>query len=596
MHDQKFKLSTEKGAMMRNIESTTQHKAGLLIYLISLIILSFLLSFFLFINYQLYFPFPFWDGVPAWLFISQDYSNYYEFLKGALQFVDNEHKPIIPLGLMKLDYIIFSGPGYFIFTINILIILCISAFLASGSDVYYRSMKIKLISFLATLILLTSPMHFENILWWKQLHVYLSLFFSFSCIFILSSSMRIKSNIRVILALIIGFLSSFCFGYGLAIIPIIGFYILTRQKSLLYFCLWLFAVFVIFILYNENNLWQILQGREKTANTIGKNLAANLFSIYSYSSHLLVMPISYAEYVLTNKISIFSTVFGSFVIFIGIYGTIYFTLVENRSSNIYLYGLQFAIICAFMTAVTRHEMNLPLASRYFIITCIALICSVNLLIYFLQQIFEKQGSFVRLHYAVSFTLAALAIVTSYAGIPAMSKNYERVQRGGLTAELGQSGDFDLLLPATSGKIDDVFWPRFIGHSKRKGRLLAFGRTGETISESFPEGFSSCSGGLTLTAQVRLSPRMIEFNGSLIGDWGKTPENILVADSSGVLLGIGSFSPVITKYLSPKAPEILIYYLYEDDFGASQNLHGEVGLEFFAFSNDSICKLLVQNDI
>src|SRR5690606_33086126 len=107
-------------------------------------------------------------------------------LEALLQLVENEHRPHLPLAFHLLDHLLFRSQGLFP-QIASLIFLAAVAFLAvralaGAADGAGRmpSLARRLAAAGLLLALLFSPYHYENLIWPKELHVYLSLLLAVS--------------------------------------------------------------------------------------------------------------------------------------------------------------------------------------------------------------------------------------------------------------------------------------------------------------------------------------------------------------------------------------------------------------------------------
>ena len=151
-----------------------------------------------------------------------------DLIQAVVSFRDNEHKTYVPFVIWWLDWYLFQSLG-------LLPQLCMFGcvgFLAYHCTAWSRAYTAqRTIVWLIACLLLLSPWHYENLLWDKQLHVYLSLLFSVLAIRLLTHEIEPSQNqLRAAaLATLAAILGSFSFAYGAAVWPPLLVYAFSRH-------------------------------------------------------------------------------------------------------------------------------------------------------------------------------------------------------------------------------------------------------------------------------------------------------------------------------------------------------------------------------
>ncbi|ACI99878.1 hypothetical protein [Rhodospirillum centenum] len=185
------------------------------------------------LTWDWWFPVPFWDMVNVLRFLDRIDGAFNPVL--FFTFVDNEHRPAFPMVLFYVDTYLLGATGRPLVAASWLcaFVMALVFWRATSERTSDRPWASGLL-LLGMLALLFGLVHFENLFWSKQTHVYLSLLASAAAMRLATrdASGACRGIISARAAAVAGllFVGSFSFLYGLvAWAPVLAFQLLSRR-------------------------------------------------------------------------------------------------------------------------------------------------------------------------------------------------------------------------------------------------------------------------------------------------------------------------------------------------------------------------------
>ena len=337
----------------------------------------------------------------------------------------NEHMPILPLFIWKLDYILFDSRGRFPLLVSFGLVIFIAWLLAyvltkeSGHKSYFWMV------FAVNLALLTSPVHYNNIAWEHQLLIYMSLALSLSALALASKSISDERE-NVINGSKIGLLATgatFSFGYGLLVWPALLWQIIFAKWH------WKRAVPVLICL--SISVFLYLSFNESSSNQLRGLMGFGLLlDLFTAMLELIALPIT----------ALFSYKFSQSYIEIAI-GLLFLSIAVFFVFNLFRSGWQkarpphqFAALIVFyclgIFALTFYarvfiwDLSVKIPSRYVVISTIFLIC----LPIFCSNIFRfyQRPAGVRTHLTLCILICVMALIMYFRWLPVLKhQNMEK---------------------------------------------------------------------------------------------------------------------------------------------------------------------------
>lgn len=182
------------------------------------------------------YPVPVWDMAGIEYYLMQTFLPR-PGLESLLQLVDNEHRPYLPLLFYAIDHLLFRSQGAFL---QIASLLCVAgtALLAAPAWSAPRAAPGRdggpagTLAAALLLALFLSPLHFDNLLWPKQLHVTLSLLLIAAAFRLATRSGRAPGPRRTAALCALAFGACFSFAYGFVALALLLAYALWRRWPL----------------------------------------------------------------------------------------------------------------------------------------------------------------------------------------------------------------------------------------------------------------------------------------------------------------------------------------------------------------------------
>ncbi|MDA4845794.1 hypothetical protein [Hoeflea poritis] len=295
-----------------------------------------------------------------------------------IYFLDNEHRPAIPLLVWYFDLVAFGSSGLFPLLLLYATIPFI-AYIASGWA-YGKNTQI-LYSYGVTasgLALLLSFQNYENLVWEKQVHVYFSILFSLLAFLSISKCLesRANHNFYAIASGLFALAASFSFGYGLACWPpILLFSMLSRSKTSSFTPFFIVLGFFVFtfLIYISGFTFE-------KHHTDPEQSLVNIAGQLRYLVSFFAMPMSSAHFgpaafIISAALIIACTLRSLWLLFTP-NGRNRLTGDPRIATSLMIYAFSFG--AAYLTALVRLDVNDGQDSRYAVISIIFLICAGGL--------------------------------------------------------------------------------------------------------------------------------------------------------------------------------------------------------------------------
>jgi hypothetical protein len=202
--------------------------ASLYIWLVRLVIVLGLIigigsSMFMFANKDIA---PDWDMVSVINFLIRGLDGTAPNLLSTdlFDFTINEHQPYLPMLIWGVDFNVFNSFGL-LPQLLMQFFAVLSVVLITGrSRLRYNPQTLNVAITLCGCALILSPMHWENLVWPNQVHLYVSVLFS---IFALTVAVSIPKRkwqrqiLQVLLSSLFALCATFSFGWGLVVWPVL---------------------------------------------------------------------------------------------------------------------------------------------------------------------------------------------------------------------------------------------------------------------------------------------------------------------------------------------------------------------------------------
>ncbi len=340
---------------------------------VTFMLISFIFAFITFIYISTYYiSIPFWDHW-EWL------SNYYRYgLHYCMLKLHNEHRLFVPSLFYATDQTLFSGRGSFLILASYLFQLCSGVLLVLplwNSSFIPRTMAFTFAGFVA----FTIPwlIQAENLFWPFQV----CLIFSVTCTLLAftmisrgysrhATSVRsLPSELYLAAAIVLGFLSSFSFGFGMFTLPVCLLLLIKERVNYKISMITFLFIVLALALYANNYT---------TPGGSHSNPLQSLARPIELIEYVLIYIGSPLFHVMGGDIDIFKAFPGYIISFCGISIAIFMLFrsflfisdVPSGSTTVYLGIMLFCLCTAFLTAAGRVNFSTTqaLASRYSIIS------------------------------------------------------------------------------------------------------------------------------------------------------------------------------------------------------------------------------------
>tara|TARA_R110002126_G_scaffold291744_1_gene456466 strand:- start:72411 stop:74198 length:1788 start_codon:yes stop_codon:yes gene_type:complete len=535
---------------------------------------------------------PFWDGVNILHFlygnpVTGDVPNL--FHGDAFQVKDNEHRPVFPMFLWQFDQVMFKSTGLFPVLVSHLFAAATTLIILSGL-IRRVTWPLGLLTAGAGLALVFAPMNYENLLWEKQVHVYMSLFFSILSLWLAASKVG-GSDLRADAAwiLIIGifsFVASFSFGYGMVVWPVLIVHALL--------CKWRWpltgTIVLIFLLTTAlyASTWITHPAHDNPAETLFhplgllKYMATFLFAPLTRVMHLPLGWFGNQTQIAGGLCLLAVFVFGAFRNYLipkAEYGRGRFSVMVGA----------FCIGIAFITALGRLTINAGVDSRYLIVPIMFLITLPGTIWFDHKHNSVPKNACLVLYFY-------LLIGTAISSLFTYRNDIEHIKmltiEGALAAEFKISDSVHGLHPNTS-VIDEQVWPHYRREQNVIGRKMPYSWPGKPFGTVFGL-YGFCPGRIETLRPVAGHPGTYSMEGwSRFGDFGEMPADWVVAvDQDAIIQGLArpaAATPELEKQLSDLYPDSAHPRIERSGLVGYVTATSDTILDFYAVHDEGICR-------
>lgn len=504
----------------------------------------------------------------------------------VLKVMDNEHRPVLPMFIWAADLKFFGSRGYLPQALILLFSIFCAVLATSWSQLSKeRSQAAFTITVFACIIML-SPMHYENLVWPKQVHVLTAILLSllsFAVSLWIPAAKGWSQVRRAALASALAFAATFSFAYGLVTWPVLLIHgALARWPIRAYVVIFLAASITIGLYYTE---YTVLAHHSDPRQTIFDPL-----SLFSYAAGLLATPLdlwSRAASVLTGTVLILFVAWAAL--------RLYFKSQNvDRSQSMSLMICIYAGGIAFLTALGRVGVNLGNDSRYLVVSAIFLLALPGLL----KTSPAGQSPAGRASIVIFVMLATAVSAQSWLNYEDPLRNRQfMIREGAIAAALNTQPIFRGLHPVPE-IINDTVWPYYSRIHKNEPLLEIFSWLGkpvplESLIDSNLAGTPRCMGFIDRITNRGNDPKFDLIEGwARLGAKGERQATwVLVTNSNKVLIGlatVGVARPDVARALNGSWIDNLLTATGHAGFiGLVQAQPGEK-LEFYAYRDGEAC--------
>jgi len=504
-----------------------------------------------------------------------------------LKFIDNEHRPALPMFIWAADLNFFGSIGYLPQALILLFSIFCAALVTSWSQLRKkRSLAAFTITVFACIIML-SPMHYENLVWPKQVHVLTAILLSllsFAVSLSIPGAKGWPQVRRTALTIALATGATFSFAYGLVTWPVLLIHgALTRWPTRAYLTIFLAAMITIGLYYTQ---YIVLPYHSDPRQTFFDPL-----NLYSYVTVQLTTPLglrSHVANVLTGTVLILFVAWAAF--------RFYFKNQRvDRSQSMSLMICIYAGGISFLTALGRVGINLGLDSRYLVVSAIFLLALPGLL-----KTRPADPSPAGRVFMVIFVVLTTAItIESWLKYEDHLRNRQFMIREGAIAAALNTEPIHLGLHPDIAIINDTVWPYYSRLHQNKPPLEIFGWLGkpippESLMDSSLAGVQPCVGFVDRITSRANDPKFDLIEGwARLGVHGERQSTwVLVTNTDKILIGLATVG--VTR---PDVAHTLNGSWFENQRTASGRagfiglVHAQPGekLEFYVYRNGEACR-------
>jgi len=535
------------------------------------------------------------DIVPAW-----DMVAVIHFLLGGLtdgtapnllssdllKFIDNEHRPALPMFIWAADLKFFGSQGYLPQALILLFSILCAVLVTSWSQLSkQRSLAALTITVFACIIML-SPMHYENLVWPKQVHVYTSILLSLLSFVVslwIPTAQKWSQVRRAVLTSALAFGATFSFAYGLVAWPVLLIHgALLRWPARAYIVILLAALITIGLYYSQ---YIILGYHSDPRQTIFDPL-----SLFRYVAGLLAAPLG-----LWSPVA--SILAGTTLILLVAWTAFQCYFKNQRADRSQLLSLMVCIYAggiALLTALGRVGINLGQDSRYLVISAIFLLALPGLL-----KTRPTDQSLAGRASMITFVILATAMS---AGSWLEYDDHLRyrqllIREGAIAAALNTQAVL-LGLNPDHAIINDTVWPYYSGLHQNEPPLEMFGWLGKPVPlksliNSHVTGTTQCLGFVDRITRYPSDPKFDVIEGwARFGAEGESQSTwVLITNTDKILVGMASVGvtrPDVAQALNGSWIDNLLTASGHAGFiGLVQSQPGKK-LEFYVYGDGEVC--------
>jgi hypothetical protein len=517
------------------------------------------------------------DSPPDWL--STD----------VFDFVDNEHRPFLPMVIWGVDFEFFGSFGLLpqvlmqLFAVITAVLITGWSRLASNP----RSMTALSITICAIALML-APMHYGNLVYPKQIHVYTSILFSVLALSIAASIHKGSWRQQIaqsLLCSVTAVCATFSFGYGLVVWPVLLIHGLFSRWSWQGYLTIVFAsVATIATYYAQYTI--LAYHSDPTESILDPTAVAH------YASLLLAAPF---------VASGIGTSLGSLVGFLmlAVFSYVSFRVYIQRKV-IDDYQLRSLLVCfycigvAILTALGRVTITSPVVSRYLIIP--------SLFILAMPGLFQLRPPI----HTVGKQASILGILFCALGFSAGSFLFDDplrgrqfvIREGAIAAALETKAINRGLFPAPY-IINDHVWPYYFEHHSHSSPLNIITWLGKALPDTILIQESNTLDPKCIGDVDEFVSREGDTEFDIARGWarlgpkgGRQADWVILTNSSGVIVGLattGKKHQVAEHFLKASFVDNLLTATNRAGFeGLVRSQPGD-DLDFYAYKDGTFCQ-------
>ncbi|MDA0350294.1 MAG: hypothetical protein O3C43_23790 [Verrucomicrobia bacterium] len=504
-------------------------------------------------------------------------------------FTINEHQPYLPMLIWGIDFKVFNSFGL-LPQILMQLFAILSVVLITGRSRFGSSPQ-SMMAIAITLCgcaLILSPMHWENLVWPNQVHLYVSVLFSVIALSVAVSIPKRKWKhqiLQVLLSSLFSVCATFSFGWGLAVWPALLIHgLLSRWNWRAYLTLVLAGACTIAFYFSR---FSVIAGHGDPLESLFDPIA-----IVNYAALLLASPLVFVG--IGNALTyIVGYLFLAVFTFSCYRAYIQRQVLDDRQLRSLLVCL-FCVGVGLMTGLGRSG----LASRYMLIPTLFIIALPGLFPLF-TPILSNGKKLVLLAYLLGILGLASA---SFLFDDGLRSRQFMIKDGAIAAAFGTKPIHRGLSPVLE-KINNHVWPFYIkhhGHSPPVNILT-------WISKPLPDAYKTdpstgtapqCIGFVDSFDSREGDPEFDIIQGWVrLGPKGEREAQwVVITNASGVVVGLGATGtdrPDVAKHLEANWFDNLLTRTNRAGFsGLVRSRPGEA-LNFFAYK-DGECHLFANN--
>jgi len=535
------------------------------------------------------------DIVPAW-----DMVTTLHFLLGGrmdgpmpnllssdlLKFIDNEHRPALPMFIWAADLKFFGSRGYLPQALILLFSIFCAVLATSWSQLRKERSQAALTITVFACIIMLSPMHYENLVWPKQVHVLTAILLSllsFAVSLWIPAAKGWSQVRRAALTSALAFGATFSFAYGLVTWPVLLIHgALARWPIRAYVVIFLAAAITIGLYYTQ---YIVLAYHSDPRQTIFDPL-----SLFSYAAGLLATPLglwSRAASVLTGTVLILFVAWEAL--------RLYFKNQHvDHSQSMSLMICIYAGGITFLTALGRVGVNLGSDSRYLIVSAIFLLALPGLL----KTSPAGQSPAGRASIVIFVMLATAISAGSWLNYQDLLRDRQFLIREGAIAAALNTQPIYLGLHPAPAIINGTVWPYYSRLHQNEPPLEIFGWLGkpvplESLINSSLTGTPQCIGFVDRIENYKNDSKFDVIEGwARLGTEGERQSTwVLVTNTDKVLIGlatVGVARPDVARALNGSWFDNLLTATGHAGFIGLVQTHPGEKIEFYVYRDGEAC--------
>jgi len=532
---------------------------------------------------------PDWDMVAVIHFLTgRGSGNEVDWLSSEiLRFYDNEHRPYFPMIVWIIDRDYFDFSGHFPQAISFLLVILIGHFSTRWRNQDAWPQSARFLIFLSACCLMLSPMHWTNLVWEKQVHVYMSILFAILAFVAFEHAIIAgrgkKRSLHIILSNLCAFVSTFSFAYGLIVWPVLLVYGVWRRLPLFYLSFILIPAVLTIGFYVST--YETLGHHSDPLESL-----VSIGGLLKYSLLFLGGPLVAAGGASGLGILI---AFGS--LFVIAWAMWRARFLDQNTASVHDASLMICFFCigvALLTGLGRLTINTGTASRYLVVAALYLLAVSALLLPWIK----KKDLYTP--FVLSFVSICLGLnIVMHFDHSDLKRRQFIVREGVIAAAMDVEPVFRGLFPRTA-VINKHVWPYFFQRNNEAIALRPLNWLGEKLPQAAMLASDSSQTGCIGVATA-IQPRPDQPGYVTAGGWARWGHRgeqdsawILIADNALRIVGMGTSGierPDVRKTLQITTIEHLLTDSGRSGFSGQARARSGDRLHFYAYKDGQVCR-------